>query len=68
MEALEYSYETSVGGGSGTREFDEPPTKGTFKIMGGSGNGAKVKEDEVIQVNVKWDDSEESFELHNKNK
>jgi hypothetical protein len=68
MKTLEYSYETSAGGGSGTREFDEPPTEVTFKIMGSSGNGAKVSEDEVVQVNVKWDDFEESFELHNKSK
>ncbi|WP_409273288.1 hypothetical protein V1499_01775 [Neobacillus sp. SCS-31] len=68
MKTLEYSYETSAGSGSGIREFDEPSTEVTFKIMGNSGNGAKVIEDEVVQINVKWDDFEESFELHNKSK
>ena len=34
----------------------------------GSGNGAKVFEDEVIKVNVKWDRFEESFELYNTGK
>ena len=65
LKSLEYSYETSAGGGSGTREFDEPPTEVTFKNMGSTENGAKVREDEVIQVKVKWDDYEESFELLN---
>jgi hypothetical protein len=66
MKILEYSYETSAGGGGGSMEFDEPPTKVTFKTSGSSENGAKVREDEVIQVNVKWDDLEESFELYHK--
>ena len=66
MKTLEYSYKTSAGGGSSKMEFDEPPTQVTFKSGGRTGNGAKVNEDEVIQVNVKWDDYEESFELHNK--
>ena len=68
MKSLEYSYETSVGAGSGTREFDEPPTEVTFKDMGSTGNGAKVSEDEAIQVKVKWNDHEESFELYNTSK
>ena len=65
LKSLEYSYETSIGGGSGTREFDEPPTEVTFKNMGSTENGAKVREDEVIQVKVNWNDYEESFELLN---
>ena len=65
MKSLEYSYETSAGGGSGTREFDEPPTEVTFKNMGSTESGAKVREDEVIQVKVNWNDYEESFELLN---
>ncbi|WP_240508100.1 membrane lipoprotein lipid attachment site-containing protein [Virgibacillus indicus] len=65
LESLEYSYDTSAGGGSGTREFDEPPKEVTFKSGGSTGNGAKVNDDEVIQVKVKWNDYEESFELHN---
>ena len=64
MKSLEYSYETSAGGGGGTRQFDGPPTEVTCKNMGRAGNGAKISEDEVIQVNVKWNDMEESFELH----
>ena len=64
VKSLEYSYETSAGGGSGTRQFDGPPTEVTFKNMGRAGNGAKISEDEVIQVNVKWNGMEESFELH----
>lgn len=65
LESLEYSYETSAGGAGGTREFHEPTTEVTFKSMGSVENGAKVGENEIIQVNVKWNDYEESFELHN---
>ena len=68
VKTLEYAYETSAGGGEGTLTFDEPPTKKTFKMSGDSGNGAKVLEDEVIKVNVKWDRFEESFELYNTGK
>ena len=68
VKALEYAYETSAGGGEGTLTFDEPLTKKTFKMSGDSGNGAKVLEDEVIKVNVKWDRFEESFELYNTGK
>lgn len=68
VKSLEYSYKTSAGGGSGGRDFDEPPTEVIFKHRGGSKNGAKVSENEVIQVNVKWNDYEESFELHNTRK
>lgn len=64
IKFLEYSYETSAGGGGGTREFTEPPTETTFRSTGGSENGAKVSENEVIQIKVKWDNQEESFELH----
>lgn len=68
VKTLEYAYETTAGGGEGTLTFDEPPTKKTFKMSGDSGNGAKVLEDEVIKVNVKWDRFEESFELYNTGK
>ena len=68
VKTLEYAYETSAGGGEGTLTFDEPPTKKTFKMSGDFGNGAKVLEDEVIKVNVKWDRFEESFELYNTGK
>ncbi|MDT8862600.1 hypothetical protein N0O92_20580 [Alkalihalobacillus sp. MEB130] len=64
LESLEYYYETSAGGAGGTREFNEPPTEVTFKSIGSTENGAKVSENEVITVNVKWNDYEESFELH----
>ena len=59
---LEYSYQTNSSSGSSTREFTN---ERTFKHRSG-GNGAIVRENEIIQVNVKWDDQEESFELTNK--
>lgn len=64
LESLEFSFDTSVGSTSTAREFDEPPEEVTFRSSGG-GSGPKIKEDEVIQVNVKWDGLEESFELQN---
>ena len=68
LQKLEYSYETNGGSGNSTEEFTEPPSTVTFSSSGGSKGGAKVSEDAVIKVNVKWDDFEESFELHNKSK
>lgn len=67
IKQLEYSYETSAGGGGGTREFDTPPTDSIFK-SGGSGTGAKVNENDIISVNIKWDGYEKTFELTDKNK
>lgn len=64
MKKLEYSYETINSSGKSTKEFIEPPRKLTFTSRGGSSGGEKMSEDEVIQVNVKWDEFEESFELH----
>ena len=68
MQKLEFAYKTILSGGSKTEEFTEPPREVRFTTSGASKSGAKVSEDEVIQVNVKWDDFEESFELHNKSK
>jgi hypothetical protein len=59
---LEYSYKTNSSSGS---SFSEITNDSTFTHRS-SGNGAKVQENEVIQVNVKWNDHEESFELTNK--
>ncbi|ARJ39378.1 hypothetical protein SporoP8_11135 [Sporosarcina ureae] len=67
LQKIEYSFETNSGQGSGTKEFTAPPSSRTFSSSGGSKGGAKVEEDEVIKVHVKWDDLEESFELHNNN-
>lgn len=67
LQRINYSYETNSRSESITKEFTEPPTTGIFTLLGGSGSGAKVREDEVITVNVKWDDFEESFELVNSN-
>jgi len=68
MKKLEYSFKTINSSGESKAEFPEPPKKRIFTSRGGSEGGAKVKKDEVIQVHVKWNEAEESFELHNKNK
>ena len=68
LKKIEYSYETNFSGEDITKEFTEPPSTVTFSSSGHSIGGAEVEEDEVIKVNVKWDDFEESFELHNKSK
>lgn len=65
IEKIEYNYKTSAGGGGGSREFNEPPTDITLRSYS-SDNGAKVYEEEIIPVIVKWDGFEESFELVNK--
>ncbi|WP_244906697.1 hypothetical protein [Neobacillus soli] len=65
MKKLKYSYKTISSSGDSNTEFTEPPKELIFTSRGGSEGGAKVGENEVIKVNVKWDDFEESFELHN---
>lgn len=66
IKTLEYSYETSSGSGDSKIEFEQqPPTKVSFKNRGFSENGAMINESEAIQVTVKWNDHEESFELQN---
>ncbi|MDT0162940.1 hypothetical protein [Bacillus sp. AG4(2022)] len=64
MKKIEYSYETSAGRGSGATKFDAPPTKKVFKSSGSSEDSGIVNEDDIIKVYVKWDDAEETFELH----
>lgn len=66
MRRLEYSYSTLHSNGKRTEEFNEPTTTIVFSNSGGSKNGAKVNEDEVILVKVKWDDREESILLENR--
>ena len=66
MRKLEYSYSTLHSNGKRTEEFIEPTITKIFSSSGGSKNGAKVNEDEVILVKVKWDDVEESILLDNK--
>ncbi|YCI78836.1 membrane lipoprotein lipid attachment site-containing protein [Bacillus sp. R1-10] len=66
MKNLEYTYETTSSSGTKTEQYNEPPSEKVFTTSGGSEGGAIIGEGEVIKVNVKWDDNEESFELHNK--
>ncbi|MFJ7753240.1 hypothetical protein ACQKGI_06950 [Peribacillus muralis] len=68
MKKLEYSYETTASSGSKTEDYPDPPNENSFKTSGGSKNGALVGKGEVIKVNVKWADNDESFELRNKAK
>jgi len=68
IRKLEYAHKTNFSGGETMREFDGPPEELLFTASGASKGGAKISEDEVIQVKVKWDDFEESFELRNKSK
>ena len=63
MRELEYSYL----GVTNQQSFNESPTKVIFSSRDGSG-GEKLEEDKIIQVNVKWNDLEESFQLENNNK
>mgnify|MGYP005750233905 CR=1 FL=1 len=68
LQKLEYSYESISYSGESNVKFTEPPSTVIFSSSGGSKGGLKVGRDEVIKVNVKWDDFEESFELHNNSK
>lgn len=62
---LEYSYATMHSSGRTREVFSEAPSTVKFSISGNSKGSAKVNADEVIKVNVKWNDFEESFELYN---
>ncbi|WP_260398187.1 hypothetical protein [Peribacillus simplex] len=66
MKKLEYTYETITESGSKTETYTEPPSEKVFTNSGSSEGGSKVSKDEVIQIIVKWDGFDESFELHNK--
>ena len=66
VKKLSYFYEVANGGGSDTREFDEPTKDVTFTLSGGG--TSTMDEDEVIEVTIKWDSFEESFELRSKGK
>ncbi|MBO0587515.1 hypothetical protein I2484_09410 [Sporosarcina sp. E16_8] len=68
IRKLKYAHETTSSSGETTREFDGPPEVLSFTASGASKGGVIVREDEVIQVKVKWGDLEESFELHTKGK
>ncbi|WML44309.1 membrane lipoprotein lipid attachment site-containing protein [Neobacillus sp. PS3-40] len=68
VKNLEYSYQTSTGGGSGNMEFVKPPKEAIIKSEGSSQGGARVSEDEVIKVRVKWNKHEETFTLRNNGK
>ncbi|GGH22207.1 hypothetical protein [Paenibacillus segetis] len=65
MKKLKYSFKTNGKGGSSSDEYMEPTKTVTFKSAGRSKGGAKLNQDEVIQLKVKWDDFEESFDLMN---
>ncbi|QUW23842.1 hypothetical protein JSQ81_01570 [Sporosarcina sp. Marseille-Q4063] len=67
VKNLSYFYQTSLGSGSGeTLEFDESPNQILFTISGGG--TTTMNKDEVIEVTVKWDSFEESFELRSTGK
>lgn len=68
LQKIEYSYETNGDKGSSAEEFVQPLTSGIFSISGSSENAEKVYEDAVINVNVKWIGSEESFALRSNSK
>lgn len=67
LRNLEYAYEGARHSGSGSEEFDVPPTTKALVTSSGSG-GAREQKDAVIQVTIKWDTFEESIELRNTGK
>ncbi|MFD2925295.1 hypothetical protein [Halobacillus naozhouensis] len=67
FDELEYSFETTAGGGGGTRTLDNLLQDLHFTHRGSS-NGAKVSKDETIEVTVKWGNNKEKIKLVNRNK
>ena len=68
LKNLEYAFEAAAHNGGGSQEFDEPPISKILVSHRGGGGGARVQEDGVIQVTIKWDTFEESIELRNTGK
>lgn len=62
VRSFQYSYQTNS---SRQSEETTDPLEKTLFTFKGSSEGLTVQEDEVIEVNVQWDDFGESFELHN---
>ncbi|WP_313799902.1 hypothetical protein [Cytobacillus sp.] len=57
---ISYEYKTSAGGGGGTlaEMYDKTVTN-----RSGAGNGAMMREDEIVEVTVEWAGRTESFSL-----
>lgn len=68
LRNLEYAYEAGGISGGGSEEFDEPPISKVLVSHRGGGGGARVREDGVVHVTIKWDTFEESIELRNSRK
>jgi hypothetical protein len=63
MKQLDYKFKLGpTGGGSISETFDEPVTVKEFTSSGG-GSGAIMGEQMVVDVEVEWDEYEESFTL-----
>ncbi|MBP1969857.1 hypothetical protein J2Z83_001965 [Virgibacillus natechei] len=63
MEQLDYKFTRgTTGEGISSITFDEPVSDKEFTSRGG-GTGAIMREDMIVNVEVNWDDNEESFEL-----
>ncbi|MBP2079217.1 hypothetical protein [Oceanobacillus polygoni] len=62
IKKIHYEYTSPAGSGSTTMEIDESLTDRVFTHSGG-GNGAFVREDQIVEVTVEWDNQMEVFEL-----
>ena len=63
MKQLDYESKLGpTGGGCISETFDEPVTVKGFTSSGG-GSGAIMREHMVVDVEVEWDEYEESFTL-----
>ncbi|MET3683439.1 hypothetical protein ABID56_001534 [Alkalibacillus flavidus] len=67
LNQLSFSFDTGRFGRSIGREFDRPPQDLTFSLSGHDKGISKINENATIEVNVEWNDHEESFELKSHN-
>ncbi|MBM7702842.1 hypothetical protein [Metabacillus iocasae] len=68
IQLVNYTYETTAGSGSGTRDFTNAKQDDdvSIKTHSSSEGSAKVNENDLIHVTVKWNGQEETIELKNK--
>ncbi len=68
VKTIKYSYKTNTGEGSGTENISKikPNDEIVINHKTASKGAAKIVKDEVVQVNVKWGENEDSFTLKNK--
>lgn len=68
IKKMEYTFSTMNSEGYWSEEFEKPPTSVSFSSRGSSEGAADISKDGIVNVQVKWGEKEETFDLHNPDK